>query len=59
MKCFKCGKNRKTHKCVSCKQFFCESHIEYNEDPYQSDINNDHTKIWECETCKEESRNDI
>ena len=28
-------------------------------DPYQSEINDDETEVWECASCREESAMDI
>jgi len=49
----------KRHKCVGCKKLFKEKEIEYSSDPYAEDIDGDTTKVWECESCREESSRDI
>ena len=48
MKCFRCG-------CKNTK----ENPVTKGPDPYQSEINNDNTEIWECEKCREDSAGEI
>ena len=33
--------------------------ITFGPDPYNSDINNDHTRVWECGACRQISADDI
>lgn len=44
MKCGSCGRN-------STK----ENPVVKGPDPYQSEINDDETEVWECMECREES----
>jgi hypothetical protein len=59
MKCSICGETKNLHRCYSCKKYFCKEHIEYDADPYASEIGGDNTKVWECFECRKESALDI
>ena len=48
MKCSNCG-------CSNTK----ENPVYKDEDPYQAEINDDHTEIWECMECRDDSAGDI
>ena len=48
MKCYSCG-------CSNTK----ENPVTKAPDPYQSEINDDETEVWECENCRDESAQDI
>ncbi len=48
MKCSNCG-------CEDTK----DNSVTFGPDPYQSDINDDDTEVWECENCRYESAMDI
>lgn len=48
-------------QCVRCKEYFNSSDpdIKFAPDPYQAEINNNDTPVWECEHCREDSAGDI
>ena len=48
MKCVLCG-------CSTTK----ENPVYKDPDPYNSEINNDDTEVWECQDCRKESERDI
>ncbi len=48
MKCCSCG-------CSSTK----ENPVTKDSDPYQSEINDDETEVWECANCRDDSAMDI
>lgn len=48
MKCIKCG-------CSNTK----ENPVYKARDPYQAEINDDDTEVWECENCRQESTDSI
>ena len=52
-------RNIKKHKCIRCKNLFPESKITFAADPYNSEINNDNTEVWECEECRNNCAMDI
>ena len=59
MKEKKTNKKKKTarkHKCISCGT---TKNVTFGPDPYQSEINDDDTPVWMCDTCREESAMDI
>lgn len=58
-KCAECGSTRDLHYCEQCRRWFCYKHIEFGEDPYQSEIHDDHTEVWQCEKCRHEGRRDV
>lgn len=33
--------------------------VSFREDPYNSDVNEDHTKHWICDSCHQERADDI
>jgi hypothetical protein len=37
----------------------CEGNVEFAPDPYQSEINDDHTPVWMCENHRYEISQDI
>lgn len=47
-------------RCINCN---CKSTkknpVTKAPDPYNSDINDDETKVWECADCRQQSANDI
>ena len=50
------------HTCESCGREATEyepNPVTFEEDPYQSDINGDHTLVWECATCRQSSADSI
>ena len=49
----------KKHKCAACGRMFGEGEISFAPDPYNQEINDDDTNVWECSDCREESRGDI
>ncbi len=48
MKCVICG-------CSNTK----ENQVIKAPDPYQLEMNDDETELWECEQCREDSEGDI
>lgn len=48
MKCSECG-------CKDTK----ENPVTFAPDPYQEEINGDDTEVWECDKCREDSRDCI
>jgi hypothetical protein len=50
----------KTHeyppKCFRCGTV---EDLEYGPDPYNGDVNNNPTPVWECGYCREQSAGDI
>ncbi len=53
--------NGKTIECSSCGRAFDEgsNEIAFREDPFASEIRNDHTERWICDQCVHESEQDI
>jgi ribosomal protein L37AE/L43A len=50
------------HECESCHRWATEHErnpVTWGEDPYASEISDDHTEIWECENCREESSMEV
>ena len=49
--------------CEDCKNVFTytgkKGLIQYTEDPYKSEIDDDHTKHWLCDDCYAESQDNI
>lgn len=47
--------------CVGCGNTFSvtKGEITFDSDPYSSEINNDDTKVWECDGCRHNSLMDI
>ena len=41
------------HECESCGQR--KEDVSFGEDPYQSEINDNHTEVWMCADCRYES----
>ena len=47
-------------KCEICKRSSTkENPVTKDPDPYNSEINNDDTEVWECEECRDDSAMDI
>ena len=48
---------------MKCKICGCsnteENPVTKDSDPYQEDVNNDNTEVWECANCREDSAGDI
>jgi hypothetical protein len=44
--------NRKDPVCQDCGT---REKLVFAADPYQSDVNNDETEVWKCESCRHES----
>ena len=57
--CSICGARHNLQLCESCKELFCERHIEFDADPYDSDVHGIHTPVWKCEHCRDISTDDI
>lgn len=49
----------KRHICVICRRLFPENKIEFGPDPYDNDVHNDPTPVWECKLCRRERAADI
>jgi len=47
------------HRCVNCGKLFDEKDIVFAPDPFEEEINENDTPVWECEKCREESAGDI
>jgi hypothetical protein len=50
------------HECSHCRRWATEyetNPVTYGEDPYAAEIADDHTEIWECDNCREQSAMDI
>lgn len=48
--------DRAVSKCPRCGEV---KDLWYGPDPYQSDINDDDTPVWQCDDCAYESAQDI
>jgi hypothetical protein len=48
---------------LECSEPCCHcgttKNVSFGPDPYNSDVNNDDTPVWECENCRYESAQDI
>ncbi len=49
----------KKYKCSTCEGLFEKKCIHFCEDPYASEINDDHSKDWYCDECLDSSTGDI
>ena len=51
------------HKCFRCGRIMSENDkdnpVTYGPDPFNSDINNDETEVWECRNCRIDSAGGI
>jgi hypothetical protein len=43
-------------RCRSCRQVRA---CVYSEDPFSAEIRNNHTKVWLCDNCWRQSKEDI
>ncbi len=50
----------KYHKCIRCGKRVSANRVDlYAPDPYEWDVYENDTKVWECEKCRESSVNEI
>ena len=47
------------HHCYTCKSTEDEKKLEFTEDPYEAEINDNYTKHWFCEDCLKDSAENI
>lgn len=45
------------HECYRCNEM--RDDCTFAPDPFNSDINDDETEVWECPSCREDSAGDI
>lgn len=52
-------RRNRQHICVKCRHKFPEGQMVYGPDPFDAEINNDSTKVWECERCNYASADEV
>ena len=52
-------KPKEIGECISCGEMFLYEDMIFGPDPFDSEINDDDTEVWLCESCHHESGMDI